>query len=479
MTRLDLHGSWQLHQLDADLSCKAAVPGDVYGALLAAKLIPDPYVGRQEDEVQWVREADWEYRRTVTVSKALLDHQQVFLNADSLDTIAEVRINGALVCKSRNMFTRQRREVKRHLKAGKNEIAIRFKSALKAANAEARKLPFPVPSTTNNAVPHMNTLRKVQCHAGWDWGPCIITSGIAGDLALQGSDAARIEHVTTQQVHAKRRCTVAVTVELHAAQAGREEVVVELAGQRIAKAVSLSKGANAVTVPVEIRDPELWWPVGYGDQPLYQLTVTCGTQTVTKRLGLRTMELVNEADEVGRTMTVRVNGVDVFCKGANWIPADAISHRHTPQVFDQLLSSAVAANMNMVRVWGGGQYELDAFYDLCDEKGLLVWQDLMFACALYPATDAFIASCREEVDYQVKRLRDHACIALWCGDNEVQGALGWYEESRKNRDTYLVCYDRLNRALGQACEAADPTRVFWPSSPCAGPRWPGACWARS
>ncbi|MDA3961269.1 MAG: glycoside hydrolase family 2 protein [Planctomycetota bacterium] len=471
MTIIDLHGTWNLRQVGAELALPAAVPGDVYGALLEKKLIPDPYLGKQEEEVQWVREADWEYSRTIKVSKAFLAQQAIYLNADSLDTIAEVRINGSLVGRSDNMFLRMRWDVKRLLKLGDNEIAIRFKSAAKAAAASARKQPFPVPYTGCNLVPHMNLVRKVQCHAGWDWGVCLVTSGIAGDLSLCGAELCRVEHVVTSQQHAKGKgkVTVDVTVDLHGYAAGRTEISASLAGETQTRQVDVAPGASSVELRFVIKNPKIWWPAGYGDQPLYDCEVSIDGSVTRKRIGLRVIELINEPDAIGRTMTLRVNGVDIFCKGANWIPADAVSQRHTRALYDDLLGSAADANMNMVRVWGGGQYELDDFYDVCDEKGLLVWHDLMFACSLYPADKAFLASCQAEVDYQVKRLRDHASIALWCGDNELHGALGWYPETKKNRDTYLVTYDRLNQALGAAVAAADPTRIFWPSSPCSGP----------
>jgi beta-mannosidase len=220
---------------------------------------------------------------------------------------------------------------------------------------------------------------------------------------------------------------------------------------------------------VTVKNPELWWPNGHGEHPLYDLSVRVGDSEIRKRLGLRKIELINEKDKIGLSMIFRVNGVDIFCKGADWIPCDALPQRQTHEAIGYLIESTRKANMNMLRVWGGGQYESDIFYELCDEKGIMVWQDFMFACALYPASKEFLENVRQEAVHQVKRLRDYACMALWCGNNENIGALNWFKESKENRDRYLVDYDRLNEGvLGNTVRALDPDRVFWPSSPCGG-----------
>ena len=228
--------------------------------------------------------------------------------------------------------------------------------------------------------------------------------------------------------------------------------------------------------PFHVIDPKLWWPAGSGEQPLYELIVQCGDEIETRRVGLRKIELITTPDEAGARFAFRVNGREIFCKGANWIPADALPSAATPELTEKLLHSAAAANMNMIRVWGGGRYEFDHFYDLCDELGLMVWQDFMFSCNLYPTTEEFLEEVRIEVDYQVRRLGHHASIALWCGDNELIGALTWFEESRKNRDRYLVSYDRLNRVVEGAMRAADETAIWWPSSPSPGVLSFGDAW---
>ena len=469
MTTHSLTGTWTLRQEGATDTIPVTVPGDVHAALIAAKRIPDPNDARHEDDVQWVGEAEWIFERAFTVDAALFAKASLMLICDSLDTVADITINGKPAGSAANQHRRWRFEIKPLLVAGDNRIAIRFRSAQAESARRAKQLSYPIPYSSNNRLPHHNLLRKAQCHAGWDWGICLMVAGIVDDIRVEGVDLARIDYVTTVQAHHERACTVTITAEVQSPVGGEAPFVVDFAGQRQERRVQLTPGANLVSTEITVSDPDLWWPNGHGRQPLYPLMVTVGDQSVRKQIGLRRLELINQPDERGVSMTFRVNGRDIFCKGANWIPSDAIPARQTRAWIDGLLSSAAAAHMNMVRVWGGGQFERDAFYELCDEKGLLIWHDLMFACSLYPAERGFIADVREEVLHQVKRLRDHASLALWCGDNECVGALGWYEESRKSRDRYVINWDRLNQALHAAVAEADPTRVFWPSSPCSGP----------
>jgi beta-mannosidase len=304
-----------------------------------------------------------------------------------------------------------------------------------------------------------------------------MVGGVCGDLYLGATTSGRIEHVYTSQKHGSDRCELEVTCEVASPTGGSTALEVACGTAAASRPVELQPGLNTLTTTVSIENPRLWWPAGYGEPHLYDLTVRVAGDELRKRVGLRTLKLVNEEDETGLSMYFNVNGIKVFCKGADWIPCDALPARQTRARYDDLLSSAVAANMNMLRVWGGGQYERDDFYDLCDEKGILIWQDFMFSCALYPATPEFLESVRQEAEYQVKRLRDHASLALWCGNNEDVGALNWFKESRANRDRYLIDYDRLNEGvLGAAVDRFDPTRVFWPSSPCGGRGDYSDCW---
>jgi beta-mannosidase len=469
--RLDLKGTWQLREdCPGSQPLPAALPGDTHSALLAAGRIPDPYWGRNELDLQSLNRRDWVFSRSFEVGEDLLAAEHVYLHFDALDTIAAVYLNGQLAGQSRNMFVRQRFPVREFLRPGQNEIAIHLRSAENEARGLAASLPYEVPCSEYPVQsPHRNLVRKVQCHAGWDWGCCLMVAGAYGELYLAAADPGRIEYVYTVQEHAPGQCRLKVCCEVWAPLWGQTELEVRIAGQHTCRPVKLEPGVNLIEEVVEIPSPQLWWPNGYGDQPLYELEVKAAGDILRKRLGLRRLELVAQEDETGLGFKFRVNGLDLFAKGANWIPCDALPARQTREVLDDLLSSAAQAHMNMLRVWGGGQYESEDFYELCDEKGLLVWQDFMFSCSAYPATPDFLASVEEEARHQVKRLRDHACLALWCGNNEDLGALNWYEVSRKHRDRYLVDYDRLNEGvLGRVVDACDPTRTFWPSSPCAG-----------
>jgi beta-mannosidase len=470
-TTLDLAGTWQLCDADGGNACPLALPGDVHSALLAAKLIPDPFWGLNEEQVQWVGERDWTAARTVQIDAALLTAPSIYLNADVIDTLCTVVINGTVAGEAANHFRRHRFEVRHLLRPGANRIELRFHSSVLAMRRLAAALPYPVPCQVNAygpKIPHWNLIRKPGCHAGWDWGIPIQSMGVMGAFALHATHRARIEHVTTVQEHHAGTVTVHVSAELHAPAAGHTIVHVKLAGQSVEVPVALAAGTTTATATITIADPQLWWPNGHGSQPLYDLCVQAGDEVVRKRLGLRVINVLNTPDAIGRPLTIRVNGREIFCKGANWIPTDALPARQA-QHYDGLIRSAKLAHMNMIRVWGGGQWEGDRFYELCDEHGILLWHDFMFACSLYPADDAFLDEVRAETTYQVKRLRDHACIALWCGDNENVGALNWFKESKASRDRYLIDWVRLDDARGLAAQAADPTRTYWPSSPCAGP----------
>lgn len=478
MKKIDLYGEWRLSRAGARDSIPARIPGDTHSALLAAGKIPDPYVGTNELEVQWAGREDWTYRREFVVDEGMLAEENIFLDLSGVDTLAQISVNEARVADADNMFTGLRLDLKPHLRRGRNSIAVTFRSAEKAAVEAAGKLPYPVPCVSYPIQsPHRNLIRKAQCHAGWDWGPCLMVAGIYGDASIQGVGAVRVDCVNTEQRHVKGRCTVKVSVECAAARAGRYPFRVDLGERAVERTVSLEAGVNRVAAEIHVESPRLWWPNGHGEQPLYSLTVTVGDHSVSKRIGLRTLEVVNKEDASGLSMSFRVNGADVFCKGANWIPCDALPQRQTREVLSDLLSAAAAAHMNMLRVWGGGQYEQDAFYDLCDELGLLVWQDMMFSCSLYPAAPEFLARVGKEVRYQARRLRDHPCLALWCGNNENVGMFTQIPEARENRDRYIVDYDRLNEGVvGRTLDECDPTHAFWPSSPSGGRGDYSDCW---
>jgi beta-mannosidase len=476
MKTIDLTGEWELRQTGEGTPRLAGpvpmrVPGDNISALLRAGLIPDPYEGTRELDLQWIGSSDWLLSRRFTVERGFLEGRRAFLHLDSVDSVAEVLLNGRLVATGTSLFVPVRAEVGEALHAGENLLEIRLRSPEREALERSRRLPYPVPHSTYPVQsPHRNLLRKVQCHAGWDWGPCLMVSGIYGPAFIAASAEGRLEHLHTEQRFAGNDVELTITLEYFACRAAELPLEIEVAGARHAGRWQVAPGLNVERRTLLVNAPAPWWPAGCGPQALHELSVRIGGQSSRRLLGFRRLEVLSQDDAPGRSLVFRVNGVDLFCKGANWIPCDALPSRQTPERYEALLEAAVQANMNMLRVWGGGQYEHDEFYELCDRKGLLVWQDFMFSCACYPATPEFLAEAEAEVRHQVKRLKDHPCLALWCGNNEDLGALTWYPETRASRDRYLVDYDRLNEGVvGRVVRELDPGRAWWPSSPSAGP----------
>ena len=461
----DLAGEWTLSDESGAWRVAMAVPGDGISALFAAGAIADPYYGQNEYGLRWICQRDWVARRRFVVART----DQVLVMS-MLDTLVDVRINGQLVHGSDSMFRSWRVDVSGALRPGENEIAVTFRSAaVEAARRQAAQR-YVVPFSANNCpIPNGNMLRKPACDFGWDWNIALASFGIYGDFRLEPARPARIAAIVVDQAHQPGLARVTVTANV---EGSAQEVAFALAG--VAAVAPVVQG-RAVAV-LEIAEPALWWPAGQGAQVLHALTVNFGDQVEHRRIGLRQVELVTEKDAAGLGFRFRVNGRDIFARGANWIPADALAGRITPEATRDLLQSAVAAHMNMIRVWGGGRYEPDWFYDLCDEMGLMVWQDFMFSCHIYPSDEDFLADVAAEVREQALRLKHHASLALWCGDNELIGALTWFDETRANRDLYLVGYDRLNRVIEQSLKAAVPGALWWPSSPSPGPMDFGDAW---
>jgi len=470
MNTIDLRGTWHLSRVGGEVVCPVDIPGDIMTALMKAKIIEDPYRGMNETLAQWAGREAWILQRRFDCPPEVLTYSDCFVELEHVDTFAEVSVNETVVGSCSNMFLRNRFNVAGVLQEGENTISISLRSAELEAERLAGELPYPIPHTQYPVQSqHRNLVRKTQCHAGWDWGPCLMTCGIYGNAAVYASPLEHIEYVHCDLSRHDGTWHLTVTVELHAVGFGETDLNIACATTTLNCTVALHPGQNIVRETLDISAVEPWWPAGCGQQPLYRLAVTTSNDHSEKQIGFRIIEVDNTPDGYGTPMTFRVNGRPIFCKGANWIPAEALPGRTAPGYVEHLLRSAVQANMNMLRVWGGGQYESDEFYNLCDRLGLLVWQDFMFSCALYPSQRWFTDSVKAEVTHQVKRLKDHPCLALWCGNNEDIGALTWFDISRKNRDRYLVDYDRLNeRVIGETVKQLDPNRRWWSSSPSAG-----------
>ncbi|MCR5547592.1 MAG: hypothetical protein K6F25_02425 [Bacteroidales bacterium] len=473
---IDLSGIWLLEGAGKDAPCHISmqVPGDVHSALLEAGLIKDPYYGFNELENLWVGRTEWVISRTFALDAAFLQHEAVWLRLEDVDTFCDVRINGHEVGSTSNRFRRWEWDVKPYLKAGENIIEGRFKSAEKISEAFAEAYGYPMPMSEVGLVPSINTIRKPACHGGWDWGPCQMVTGFAGTVKLIAEDAARLDYVYCDQDFSRKDGVgVRVNVQLTSSSGGTTEVSANFAGKKKSRRVRLAAGTSVVSLDFTVRNPRLWWPNGMGEQYLYPLSVSVEGQKIERKIGLREVEVISREDTVygkpGMSMYFRINGRNMFAKGADWVPCELFESRQTYERYADVLTSARDANMNMLRHWGGGQFEKEAFYDICDSLGLMLWHDFMFSCAIYPADKRFLDEVEAEMNHQLRRLRDHSCIALWCGDNECVGALGWWDVTRSNRDFYTARLDTLIRLRGRIVAEADPSRVYWPSSPCAGP----------
>jgi len=453
---------WQFRDTTAKAWLPATVPGCVHTDLLRARQIPDPFFGTNELDLQWIEERDWEYRASFKITAALLAESEIDLVAEGLDTVATVYLNGKRVAATDNMFIGHRWAVKKLLHAGANELLIVFSSALRYIREN--RTDFIVPCEFNDPVGSCVRIRKQQCQFGWDWGPRFVTAGIWRALRLEARSVNRLAAVRVTQTHTGSPARPAVSLTLAPELARAEQsvtywVTLTLNGHVVAESDDLS---------VEIPSPQLWWPAGQGAQPLYDLTVTARDSagrelgTITQRLGLRTIVLDRHADQWGESFQFLINGRAVFIKGANWIPVNSFVADLTRADYARDLRAAVLANMNCMRLWGGGIYESEDFYDLCDELGLLVWHDFMFACTLYPGDAAFLASVRAEADYQVKRIRHHACLALWCGNNEL---FQLNEKVLRENPAYRRAYDDVfHGVLPAALAEHDNVTPYWPTS---------------
>jgi beta-mannosidase len=469
-----LNGAWEFRRADGEEWLRGTVPGGVHTDLMALGMLPDPFEVDNELRVQWVAEHDWEYRLEFDVRPDLAAAERAYLCCDGLDTLATVSLNDNLVGTSENMFRSLRWEVTQWLREGRNELVIEFGSPLAYVRPRQVALPLPSPAPCIQGGPY---LRKVPSHFGWDWGPQLPPIGIWNDIRLEGCSTGRLKDVRVHQRHEAGRVTILADVRVDR-WADREVqavlTVTDPDGRCSEAREEIGAADGSAALSMEVVDPLLWWPNGYGEQPLYEVEVTLlqGDRELDQRpfrVGLRTVELRQEPDEYGKSFTFVVNGVPIFAKGANWIPADSFPTRITGNQLAHLIGSAADAHMNMLRVWGGGFYEEESFYDLCDRLGILVWQDFVFSCAIYPGDEEFFASVRKEAIENVRRLRHRASLALWCGNNEMEW--GWVEWGWNGPDRLDLkqAYDRLfHRLLPGVCAAEDPGRPYWPSSPSSG-----------
>ncbi len=453
---------WSFREVSTTRWREAVVPGCVHRDLRRHGLIPDPFYGRNEAALQWVSERTWEYRTEFEVSADMLAEERIDLVADGLDTLATVRVNGRVVARSENMFVGVRVSILHVVKPGRNVLSVQLGSATKFV---ARERLDHRPREVNDPVGGCTRIRKQQCQFGWDWAPRLVTAGIWRDLRVEAWSGARLRDIRVRQKHDSRGVVLTIEPEIeHGKKARGRKNDLWIKGRVFFGGQLVTRIENN---EARIEAPQLWWPNGQGAQPLYEVRVElwCGETRLdawTRRIGLRTIEVRRERDRWGESFQFVVNGRPIFAKGASWIPAHSFVGGLTRKDYEPLLKSAAAANMNMIRVWGGGIYEHECFYDGCDELGLLVWQDFMFACTLYPGDATFLASVRAEAEYQVRRLRNRTCLALWCGNNELELLNGPDLAKPRARQAYDAVFRRI---LPEAVRAHDGVTTYWRSSP--------------
>ncbi len=478
-----IHTGWQYKKVGDSSWSQASVPGCIHTDLLNDSKIEDPFYRLNEKKQQWIGETDWEYRTTFEVSSKTMSNENIALVFDGLDTYADVFLNDNHILSADNMFRTWDVNVKSQLKQGTNELRVYFHNVFKVNQPKYDSADFELQAWPNNdqADVKLNLYsRKAGFHYGWDWGPRLITAGIWRPIRLKSWSDIKIDNVYYRQhdVTAER---AKIAAEMNISADREMKAVVSIKQENIIlaeKELTLSKGKNKVAIPFIIDSPKLWWTNGLGGQPLYtfESSVRLENGTIDKnieRIGIRSIEVMRDDDKFGKSLYVKLNGVPVFMKGANYIPQDNFQNRVKPDRYEHIIGSAKAANMNMLRVWGGGIYEEDLFYQLCDENGLLVWQDIMFACGMYPADENFLDNVKNEVIDNVTRLRNHPSVALYCGNNENEISWhewGWkYKYDEQTQKKYEANLKQLfYKTIPEAISIADPDRYYHPSSPIAG-----------
>lgn len=500
MNTQSFSGKWEFRQVGTGEWLPATVPGGVHTDLLTLGRISDPFIGDNELKTMWVAEEDWEYRLMFEPDPEVLNADKVFLVADGLDTLAKVTLNDKTLGKVNNQFRQWQWDIKDILVDGENVLYLYFSGPAAFVALKQKQRRMKGVSEAIAGGPHM---RKAPCHFGWDWGPKLPAIGIWKDIRLEGHSLGRLDDVHLQQYHNGIAVTLRANLQItqwEPATYLAELKIVTPSGDIISQVTEMV--ANRAIIDLEIESPALWWPNGYGDQNLYDVSLALKSQNQILdqkfyKIGLRQIELKQEKDVFGKSFQFVVNGVPIFAKGSNWIPADSFITRFSDDHLEKLIADAAATHQNMLRVWGGGLYEEERFYDLCDKYGILVWQDFIFSCSTYPLDDeAFHENVRFEIFENIKRLRHRASLALWCGNNEMEWgweSWGWQKNPMEDQlpalveqfpqlrflldmvgerdllpdwETVMQAYDDFfHKTLPEWVLALDPDTPYWPSSP--------------
>ena len=491
MIQKEINENWTFSQAGKNEWLPAKVPGTVHTDLMDNGKIEDPFYRLNELDLQWIDKVDWEYKTHFTADNELLGKDAIELDFKGLDTYADVTVNGQKVLSADNMFREWKADIKEILKEGENEIHILFRSPVNEGLKKYDANAFVYPGAENDQAERGEVegnkrvsiyTRKAGYHFGWDWGPRLVTSGIWRPVSIKAWDKAKIENLQIiQNAVTDDKATFTAVFEIDAVSKGKAKLAIKNDTIILATtSIELKKGREKYNIDFEINNPQLWWTNGLGEPHLYNLTgeinVGGGKVSADTRIGIRTLELVREKDDDGTSFYFKLNGHPVFMKGANYIPNDAFLPRVTKENYKTVVETARSSNNNMLRVWGGGVYEEDIFYDLCDEAGILVWQDFMFACAMFPNNKDFLDNIREEAVDNVKRLRNHPSIALWCGNNEILTAWnnwGWKGLAEKQGEdvpdkVWQAYVDIFHKVLPEVVAEYDPQKSYWGSSPSSG-----------
>ncbi|KKI92407.1 glycoside hydrolase [Bacillus sp. SA1-12] len=471
MKRIDLNGSWLMKSTTTNKWLEAFVPGSVMNDLLSHGEINDPFYRDNENEAYNVASKDYEYYREFLVEDEFINHNHVVIRFEGVDTISEIVLNGHLIAKTNNMHRTYEFDVKPFLKVGTNQLKITLFSPINFITDKQKETKLAGVGDAIEGYPH---LRKGHSMFGWDWGPQIPDLGIWRNVSISAWDIARIDDVYVSQEHRENNVGVQVRVSITESNEPLN-LEVNLFGPSGEKVLSkITKINTQQTVSFEVTDPQLWWPNGYGEQPLYQIEVLISNDSMlldqkTLTIGLRKIKVKHEPDQWGKSFEFEVNGLSIFAMGANYIPEDNLLSRNSIERTERLIDDCVDANFNMVRVWGGGIYPEDYFFDLCDRKGIIVWQDFMFACSMYDLSPEFRETVEQEVIDNIKRIRHHASLGIWCGNNEVEEAWVYWgnmpDNDYKHKADYIKLFEFI---VPELVKELDPETFYWSSSPSSG-----------
>ena len=481
---LRLDEGWQFSQTGKNQWYDAEVPGSVQRDLIRHGVLPDPYFGTNENVVQWPEKEDWDFKKSFMLSEEQLNHDDALLFFEGLDTHADVFLNGSRILQSQNMFVGHKISVKNLLRKGENNLYIRFFSPITRMLPAAATAGFDYPADNDHGTPKLSVYsRKAPYQFGWDWGMRLVQMGIWKPITLTFYDKARIDDFFVKQTSVtKEKAIIDNQIEIYSVEPQPVDASITIeyglkgeSQKTVSKNIVLNPGKNVVSIPLQIDNPKRWMPVNWGKPYLYDFKakLSFGNQTIaekTESVGLRKVQLIQKDDETGKSFYFEVNDIPLFAKGANYIPGEILRTQQDTAYYQRLFDNITSANMNFVRVWGGGTYEDDYFYRLADEKGILVWQDFIFGCTPYPSDEAFLQNVREEVIYNVKRLRNHASLAFWCGNNEIEEGLRYWGWDKRNTpetmELWKKGYDKTFRTLiPDLLSQYDGTRSYIHGSP--------------